>query len=99
MTVLADEMGSIFMGGNTPTDRSLDMAQKLFRGDFNDTALKASNEQVKRNLGYRANAIESVSAVGTKGTLSGTVAGGKKKEKSISEMSDEELQAIISGGK
>jgi hypothetical protein len=97
MTVLADEMGSIFMGGNTPTDRSLDMAQKLFRGDFNDTALKASNEQVKRNLGYRANAIESVSAVGTKGTLSGTVAGGKKKEQRSFNSEEEALASGIKG--
>ena len=94
MTVLADEMGSIFMGGNTPTDRSLDMAQKLFRGDFNDTAVKAANEQVKRNLGYRANAIESVSAIGTKGLMKeDSIVGGND----ISSMSDEELNKIAGG--
>jgi hypothetical protein len=80
MTVLADEMGSIFMGGNTPTDRSLNMAQQLFKGDFNDTALKASNEQVKRNLGYRQNAIESVQPIGTEGTVGEVKTSEKKKE-------------------
>jgi len=80
MTVLADEMGSIFMGGNTPTERSLDLAVKLFNSDYNDTAIEASMEQVKRNLGYRASAIESVQPVGTKGVVGGgSVGGGKSK--------------------
>lgn len=90
MTVLADEMGSIFMGGNTPTERSLDLAVKLFNGDYNDTAIEASMEQVKRNLGYRKNAIESVKAVGTKGTIGGN-------DIDLSSMSDDELRKIAGG--
>lgn len=96
MTVLSDEMGSIFMGGNTPTERSLDLAMKLFNSEYNDTAVASSMEQVRRNLGYRANAIESVQSVGTKGLIGkGTISGGKHKEtEDLTKMSDEELRKI-----
>ncbi len=69
ISVLSDEAGSLFMNGNTPTDKSIELFQKIVSGDYNDTAIRSAIKQLKTNLNIRKNAIENTGAVGVNGPI------------------------------
>lgn len=54
---LQDEFGNVVMGGNSPTDRALELAGKIFNSDFNNTSITSSAKQMRRLLNMRKSAI------------------------------------------
>ena len=60
LTVIQDELGQVFMGGNSPTDRTIQMAQNLLKSNFSVKQLNSVIDTLKDNLTFRKNAIENV---------------------------------------
>lgn len=58
------EMGSVLMGGNSPTDHAMDLAAKNLSADWSYPTIKAALDQFEKNIAFRENAI---AAVGTAG--------------------------------
>jgi hypothetical protein len=54
---LTSELGNVYMGGNSPTDHALGLAQKNLSSDWNDTTFREALKQAKLNLGIRRNSI------------------------------------------
>jgi len=68
INIIQDELGQVFMGGNSPTERALELAAQTLKGNWSQDQLKAAMDNVRANLGYRENAINhaSVQGVGSK---------------------------------
>jgi hypothetical protein len=56
--VIQDELSQVFMGGNSPTEKFLEQAQKIVRSDFTFEQLQGVIKQLKLNLKYRLNSID-----------------------------------------
>lgn len=61
MIGLQDEFGNVVMGGNSPTDRALELAGKIFNSDFNNAAISGATKQMRRLLSMRKSAIDNFS--------------------------------------
>lgn len=51
------EMGSVLMGGNSPTDHALDLASQNLSADWSYPTLTAALDQLDQNIAFRKNAI------------------------------------------
>jgi hypothetical protein len=58
------------MGGNSPTDKALGLAGKVFDTSWSDTTLNSALDQLDTNLGFRMNAINTVQVGGLGGDAS-----------------------------
>jgi hypothetical protein len=56
-SIIQDELGQTFMGGNSPTDKALGLAGQVFDTSWSDETLQGALDQLDTNLGYRLNAI------------------------------------------
>lgn len=62
---MVSELGQTYMGGNSPTDHALELAQKNLSGDWNEEQFKAALDLLRKNLGYRTNAILNAGVAGS----------------------------------
>lgn len=58
------ETGQIYMGGNSPTDHALQMAEKNLQGDWNPETFKSSLDILESNLAIRRNSILNAPVMG-----------------------------------
>lgn len=63
INVIKDELAQTFMGGNSPTDRAIGLAEEMLKSEYGVKQLNTSLSQLKKNLKYRLNAIDSVGPV------------------------------------
>ena len=66
-TQIADmvaELGQLYMGGNSPTDHSLKLAEQNLKGDWTPEQFNAALDLLKNNLSYRVNSIMNAGAAG-----------------------------------
>lgn len=66
-TQIADvtaDLGTVYMGGNTPTDHALDLAKTALAGDWDEKVLKAMIKQAKANVQIRKNSILTTGVAG-----------------------------------
>jgi len=54
---LQEGMANIYMGGNTPTDKAIDLAKKNLEADYNPQTFTQMLKLLRTNLGYRQNAM------------------------------------------
>lgn len=52
------EMGTVIMGGNTPTDHSLELAAQNLSADWSYPTLKAAIALARQNIAYRENSLK-----------------------------------------
>jgi len=97
LNVLTDEMGQVFMGGNSPTDRALKLAGEIFNKDFGFDQMNAALDTVDTNLQFRLNAMDSTepSIVGGNVQNQNMVPRADSVDEDFSAMSREELQAML----
>ena len=57
INIIQDELGQVFMGGNSPTERALELAINTLKGNWSQKQLQVAIDNVRTNLGYRENAI------------------------------------------
>lgn len=66
-TIIQDELGQTFMGGNSPTDKALGLAGQVFDTSWSAQTLNDALDNLNTNLGYRLNAINSTGPTGVDG--------------------------------
>lgn len=66
-TIVQDELGQTFMGGNSPTDKALSLAGQVFDTNWSATTLNSALDNLDKNLTFRSNAIENVGPTGVGG--------------------------------
>lgn len=64
ITDLASELANVYMGGNSPTDHALKLAEKNLRADWSDDTLRKMTQLARKNLEIRMNSIKNVNAIG-----------------------------------
>jgi hypothetical protein len=60
------DIGNIYMGGNTPTDRGLALASKTLSADWNDETFQEGLKQARSNVRIRYNSIINSQPVGVR---------------------------------
>jgi hypothetical protein len=55
---LTSELGNIYMGGNSPTDKALGLAHENLSANWNQETFEEALRQVHKNIGYRYNSIQ-----------------------------------------
>lgn len=70
LNVIKDELGQVFMGGNSPTDRSIGLAEGILNKNYGVKQLEAALSELRNNLGYRMNAIDNSGPVVPGGRMS-----------------------------
>jgi hypothetical protein len=61
---MVSELGQVYMGGNSPTDHALELAQRNLSGDWNQQQFDAAIKLLQTNLGYRVNSIMNAGIAG-----------------------------------
>ena len=61
LNVVIDELGSVFKGGNSPTDKTLELAEKLLNSDLSVPAFEEQLKQLETSIHIRESAINSLS--------------------------------------
>jgi hypothetical protein len=51
------ELGTVYMGGNSPTDHAMDLASKNLDADWSDSTLQDNLDQIDKNLSIRLNSL------------------------------------------
>lgn len=64
ITDVTAELGQVYMGGGTPTDKALDLARKNLSADWQEGVLKKNIDLARTNLRIRLNSIDTVGVVG-----------------------------------
>lgn len=59
ITDIVSELGNVYMGGNSPTDHALSLAQKNLSADWSPSQLRAATELARNNLRIRLNSLSS----------------------------------------
>lgn len=67
INIIRDELAQVFMGGNSPTDKALDLASQTLKGNWSNKQLQSAIDNINTNLQYRENAINFANVQGTKG--------------------------------
>jgi len=57
ITDVVSELGQVYMGGNSPTDHALGLAEKNLRADWDEKVLKDMTNLARTNLQIRQNSI------------------------------------------
>jgi hypothetical protein len=58
------ELGNVYMGGNSPTDHALKLAQQNLSADWNEQTFKKAMDLVRTNLQLRKNALNGTRSAG-----------------------------------
>jgi hypothetical protein len=66
---LTSELGSVYMGGNSPTDHALALAKQNFSSDWNKDTFEEGLKQARANIKIRQNSIIHAQAAGTSGNF------------------------------
>jgi len=64
ITDVTSELGNVYMGGNSPTDHALSLAQKNLSADWTRDQLLSAIQLARTNLKIRQNSIDSIGAAG-----------------------------------
>ncbi len=64
ISLISDELGSTFMGGNSPTDAAFKLVKGVLSSDFSKEVMDNQIDLLEKNLQYRKNAWASLGAVG-----------------------------------
>jgi hypothetical protein len=64
---LTAELGNVYMGGNSPTDHSLKLAQQNLSSDWGPQAFEEAMKQARLNIGIRKNSITHGAPAGVSG--------------------------------
>jgi hypothetical protein len=64
---LTAELGNVYMGGNSPTDHSLKLAQQNLSSDWGPDAFAEAMKQARLNIGIRKNSITHGAPAGVSG--------------------------------
>lgn len=64
VTDLTFELGTVYMGGNSPTDRGIGKAQDMLAGEWSENTLRDAVDLARANLGYRLNSIQQLGPAG-----------------------------------
>ena len=64
LSLITDELGQTFMGGNSPTDKALGLAASTLNGSWSADTFASAISQLQTDLGFRLNAINGVSVGG-----------------------------------
>jgi len=64
LTETVEAMGNVYMGGNTPTDRAMMLAQQQLKTEWSLPVLLAATDLVRRNTKFRLNAIDNIGPSG-----------------------------------
>jgi len=67
ISLITDELGQTFMGGNSPTDAAFALAANVLKGDFTQEVMTSQIDLLKQNLQYRKNSWNQVTATGLGG--------------------------------
>lgn len=59
ITDIVSELGNVYMGGNSPTDHALGLAQKNLSSDWSPSQLRAATTLARTNLRIRLNSLSS----------------------------------------
>jgi hypothetical protein len=51
------ELGTVYMGGNSPTDHAMELASKNLDTDWSDSTLQDNLDQIDKNLSIRLNSL------------------------------------------
>jgi len=68
ISLITDELGQTFMGGNSPTDKAFELAAQVLKGDFTMPVLKNQIDLLEKNLQYRENSWNATEATGSNGS-------------------------------
>ena len=60
---VASEIGNAYMGGNSPTDHALKLAEKNLRSDWSESTLKDAINLARTNLKIRRNSIDQAAPI------------------------------------
>lgn len=61
---VTSDLGAVYMGGNTPTDHSLDLAKKALSADWDEKVLKDMIKLARNNVQTRKNSINNTGVQG-----------------------------------
>lgn len=64
ITDVVSELGQVYMGGNSPTDHALKLAEKNLRADWDEAVLKSMTKLARTNLRIRNNSVMNSGAAG-----------------------------------
>lgn len=64
---LTSDLGSVYMGGNSPTDHALGLAGKNLSGDWNKETFEEGLKQIHENIKIRQNSMNHGGAAGLSG--------------------------------
>lgn len=64
ITDLTSELGQVYMGGNSPTDHSLELAGKNLSADWSEGVLHDMTDLARKNLKIRLNSLNSSPVLG-----------------------------------
>ena len=77
ISLVSDELGQTFMGGNSPTDAAFNLAKSVLSSDFTADQFGKQIELIKQNLQYRKNSWSNAGIIGANGqTITGYTAPG-----------------------
>jgi len=88
VNLIADELGQVFMGGNSPTDRALKIAQDTLKTEYGFDQMNSVLNQIDKNLSFRLNSLNSSRPYGIGGEITSSPYFNKPKQ-----YSQEDLQA------
>jgi hypothetical protein len=60
------DIGNIYMGGNSPTDRGLELASKTLQSEWNDETFREGLRQARANVRIRYNSVVNSQPVGVR---------------------------------
>jgi hypothetical protein len=95
-TIIQDELGQTFMGGNSPTDKALGLAGQVLSTNWSADTFNSAIQQLQENLGFRLNAINTVSVGGLGGATNPYTPGASQSGASGTDYTSQ-LDAILQG--
>jgi hypothetical protein len=95
-TIIQDELGQTFMGGNSPTDKALGLAGQVLSTNWSAQTFDGAVQQLQENLGFRLNAIDSVQVGGLGGAANPYAPGASQSGASGTDYTSQ-LDSILQG--
>jgi hypothetical protein len=76
LSLITDELGQTFMGGNSPTDAAFSLAKGVLASNFTPDQFKSQIDLIQQNLQYRKNSWSNVTPQGVGGPVDSGSSGG-----------------------
>lgn len=96
ISLITDELGQTFMGGNSPTDAAFELAKGVLASNFTASQFKTQIELIKQNLQYRKNSWANVGATSVAGGTNQYTQQSTTENVDFSKMTDQQLKDYIS---